>query len=499
MRFPFWNRAADASRKIKANFDAAKARRRLAGWNPSTSSMRKMMETDGAKMRARARDVVRNNPYAASARDSFVSNLIGAGIKPSAKVADPSVRKALQETWLDWTDEADADGLCDFYGMQAQIASALFEAGECFVRFRARLPGDTETVPLQLQILESDMLDMSHSGRAGNGNPIFNGVEFDLIGRRIAYHFWVSHPGESSSDDLRRGDALGKIRVPASEVIHVANRQRPGQVRGVPIVAPAIVKLWLLDQYDDAELDRKKTAAMYAGFITSPQADELIVDLDEAADDGVVSLEPGTMQVLKPGEDMRWSSPAEVGGSYEAFQYRTLLAVFSAMGVPYTLGTGDLKRANYSSLRGAIVEYRRRLEQYQHNVMVFQFCRPVWRRWLRDGVVSGDLNIPGFARDPVAMSRVKWIPPRFEWVDPLKDIKAEREAVDAGFKSRSDVIESMGDDPEEVDARIADDKMRSDELGLSFGADASPVSADTVLAPNNDGADAPDDAASQAA
>jgi capsid protein len=30
------------------------------------------------------------------------------------------------------------------------------------------------------------------------------------------------------------------------------------------------VKLFLLDQYDDAELDRKKVAAMYAMFVTSP-------------------------------------------------------------------------------------------------------------------------------------------------------------------------------------------------------------------------------------
>jgi capsid protein len=97
---------------------------------------------------------------------------------------------------------------------------------------------------------------------------------------------------------------------------------------------------------------------------------------DGSLGEGVVALEPGTMQTLLPGEEITFSSPADVGGGYEAFQYRNLLACFSAMGVPYTLGTGDLKRSNYSSLRGAIVEYRRRLEQLQHGVMVFQFCRP---------------------------------------------------------------------------------------------------------------------------
>lgn len=503
MRFPFWKSSAEKQRGIKANYDAAKARRRLAGWNPSTASARKIIEADGAKMRARARDLVRNNPYAASARDSFVANLIGAGIKPSSKIGEPDVRAAIHQTWLDWTDEADADGMYDFYGLQGQIASALFEAGECFVRFRARRTEDVDTVPLQLQLLESDMLDMSHTEISASGNPIFNGVEFDLIGRRMAYHFWVAHPGEATVDDLMRGNARGKVRVPASEVLHIANMTRPGQVRGVPIVAPAIVKLWLLDQYDDAELDRKKTAAMYAGFITSPEADDVIEDDDEAADDGIVTLEPATMQVLKPGEEITFSTPAEVGGSYEAFQYRNLLSAFAAMGVPYAFGTGDLKRANYSSLRGAIVEYRRRLEQYQFKVIVFQFCRPVWARWLADGVVSGALNVPGFAADRVRLSRVKWIPPRFEWVDPLKDIKAEREAVDAGFKSRSDVVEGMGEDPEDNDARIRADKDREARLQLRFNSDAAPVSADTLLNPSQDGnGDTPadgQDAADQAA
>ena len=62
---------------------------------------------------------------------------------------------------------------------------------------------------------------------------------------------------------------------------------------------------------------------------------------------------------------------------------------------------------------------------------------------------------------------VKWIPPKWDWVDPLKDRKAEIEAIEAGLKSRSDVIESEGYDAEEVDRRIAADHAREEELGLS--------------------------------
>jgi phage terminase large subunit GpA-like protein len=107
------------------------------------------------------------------------------------------------------------------------------------------------------------------------------------------------------------------VRVPAEEVLHIYRPIDAGQIRGLPHVAPAMVRLFLLDQYDDAELDRKKkTAAMFAGFITKtapedPMMGEGAADLDGAS---IASLEPGTMQVLLPGEDVRFSSPADVGG-----------------------------------------------------------------------------------------------------------------------------------------------------------------------------------------
>jgi capsid protein len=143
------------------------------------------------------------------------------------------------------------------------------------------------------------------------------------------------------------------------------------------------------------------------------------------------------------------------------------------VGVPYTNVTGDLRQANYSSLREGKLEFRRRIEQFQHGTLVFQLCRRVWQRWIRDAVLSGALGIPGFAENPASYLAVKWIPPKWDWVDPLKDRKAEIEAIEAGLKSRSDVIESEGYDAEEVDRRIAADRAREEELGLKFGRPAT--------------------------
>jgi capsid protein len=90
-------------------------------------------------------------------------------------------------------------------------------------------------------------------------------------------------------------------------------------------------------------------------------------------------------------------------------------------------------------------------------------------------VLAGALDLPGFASDPAPYLAVKWIPPKWDWVDPLKDRKAEIEAIEAGLKSRSDVIESEGYDAEEVDRRIAADHAREEELSLRFGRPARPA------------------------
>lgn len=465
--------AGGKTKTIRNSFDAGRTQRRLKSWQPTSYTVNTILTSSGRLLRNRARDALRNNAYAVAACDSFVANLIGTGIKPSSLLSDqPDLREQMMQLWLDWTDECDADGLADFYGLQTIVARALFEAGECFIRYRARKVEDGFLVPLQIQLLESDMCPYEWNMQAPNGNWIMNGIELDYLGRRAAYWFYPVHPGDVPIEVSVT--SMQPVRIPASEVLHIFKCTRPGQMRGVPLVTPALVRLYFLDLYDDAELDRKRIAAMFAGFITSPVPEEIVPKLESETTESdkisVAALEPGTMQELNPGEDIRFSEPADVGGSYEAYQYRQQLALFGALGIPYSLCTSDLRRANYSSLRGSIVEYRRKLEQFQHNVFVFQMCTPIWRRWMDTAVLAQALPIEpsSYLLQKVTYQEAKWIPQRNDWVDPLKDRQAEKLAVDAGFKSRSDVIEAEGYDPEETDKRIAADQERAKRLDLVF-------------------------------
>lgn len=453
-------------------FDAGKNNRRLRSISTATQAINATIRKYGASTLARSRYLVRNNPYAAAAREAFVSAFVGSGIKPSWLTTDAALREELQVAWLDWTDESDADGLTDFYGMQGIIGGEMFEAGEVFVRFRPRRPEDDLSVPLQLQILPSEMLEVSYNEVLQFGR-IECGIEFDGIGRRVAYHFLRQHPG---SDHAAFAGFVGeRVRVPASEVMHLFKPFEAGQIRGVPHTVSAIAKLAVMDAYDDAELERKRTAALFAGFVTKPAPDDdPLGDDDSMFQDNGIALEPGAMVDLLPGEDVKFADPADVGGSYEQFQYRSLLAIAAGFGVPYAAMTGDLRQTSYGSIRAGLIEFRRRIEAMQHAVMVHQLCRAVAHRWLDEAVVSGAVPI-----DPAEylnrrreLRRIKWITPRWDWIDPLKDRQAEKLAVDAGFKSLSDVIEAEGYDPEETFARIAADQRRAEELGISFGDNA---------------------------
>ena len=180
--------------------------------------------------------------------------------------------------------------------------------------------------------------------------------------------------------------------------------------------------VWNLDQYDDAELVRKKTAAMFAGFITRQSPEDQLLGEGEADELGVAmaGLEPGTLQVLEPGEDVKFSDPADVGGSYAEFLRVQFRAVAVAMGITYEQLTGDLSGVNYSSIRAGLLEFRRRCEAIQHGVIVHQMCRPIWRAWMDAAVLSGALAAPGYAKNrqaAKAWQTAKWIPQGWQWVD----------------------------------------------------------------------------------
>jgi len=459
--------------RVSSDYEAAGSGRRLGSWGTSAAGPNTAIWGNLSALRSRSRQLTRNNPLAENGLESLVSNLVGTGITPRFGIEDDKLRNEIQQLWADWTEEADSAGTSDFYGLQSQVARALVNAGEVLVRFRMRRAQDGLSVPLQLQVLEADHLDHTYESVAPNGMPIRMGIEWNKIGQRLAYHLYKDHPGES----FLFSSATDRVRVPASEIMHIFRPLRPGQARGRPWLSSIIVKLYEFDKYDDAELVRKQAAAMFGGFITEPVGEDTgysplgqKTDSD-SADRDVVALEPGTFPTLPPGMGVQFSTPADVGGNYEAWVKQQLREIAAGIGCTYEQLTGDLTGVNYSSIRAGLLDFRRRCEALQWHIIIFQFCQPVVRRWLDIGVASGVIQIPGYAGNRRKYQRVDWRPQGWKWVDPLKDGLAAQLAVRCGFTSRSAIVAEQGYDAENIDEQQSDDNTRADNLGLIHDSD----------------------------
>ena len=458
--------------KASANtggFEGASYARRLKGFVATRQHINALMASAGPTLTSRARYLVRNGGYAFNAVNSWGSAIAGFGIKPVLHLENSRLKEQIHNVWKHWTDEADADGLTDLYGLQRRGARESFIAGEVFFRIRRRYPEDGLTVPLQLQMLPSEMLPFEKSEVLSNGRIVRQGVEFNQIGQRTAYSFYRNHPGDSSVIGSNNQAIL--TSVPASEVLHVYDPIDGMQIRGTTMFAPAIVKLFMLDLYNDAELSRKNVAALFAAFITPP-FDEANSSLEEGVidDEGIYPLEPGQIRKLKPGEGVQFSSPADVGGTYEAFQYRTLLEIAAALGLPYSCLTGDVLRANYSNVRASLVEFKRKVEAFQNSVMIYQFCRPIWRAFFEAAIMSGaiDVSISDYRKNKGTFLNVEWMTPHIDWVDPLKDGQADILMMKNGLKPREMIAAERGYNIEEIDAMYAKDQARQAALGLRF-------------------------------
>jgi hypothetical protein len=198
-------------------FEAGLANRRLKGFQPSRAHLNTLIAAAGPDITARARWLVRNNGYAANAIESWAGNVVGAGIKPSSLIKEAKLKPRVQELWLDWTDEADAEGFTDLYGLQRRAAS----------------------------------------------RGVHNGG--------------------------------GVLPFPAEPLDTAEGR--------------------------------------------------------DANDERTIDLQPGQITMLEPGEEVQTSAPADSGQTYEPFQYRTLLRVSAALGVPYAYLSNDMLKANYSNSR----------------------------------------------------------------------------------------------------------------------------------------------------
>lgn len=441
-------------------YEAASVGRRTQNWNRSMGDANTVNDYASlARLREIARDLVRNNPYAESALATIGDHTVGWGIlaKPMRK------NDALADLWKQWaeTTACDADGRHDFYGLQKMVMAAVVESGEVLVRRRVRRPSDGLPIPLQLQVLEADMLDASRTMMLPNGGQIVQGVEFDAIGNRVAYWLFPRHPGAILQPF---GMLFPASRpVPASEILHIFKGKRPGQVRGPSWFAPVIVRLKEFDEYEDATLMKQKIAACLA--IITTDVDGTAPGLgttDDSTTPGLDGLEPGGVLNLPPGRSVEVVRPPNVQ-DYGPYCNVTLRSIAAGLGVTYEDLTGDYTGLPFSAARMSRLRHWARVEDWRWRMLIPQFCDQAWAWAMQLAFLNGSID------DPSAAAR--WTPPPMPMLDPDREGTAYQRLVRNGFETFSEVARERGYDPDELLAEIAADNKKMDDLGITLDSD----------------------------
>ena len=473
-------RATKRKVEVAAKYDAAGTGRRIRGWTPPNSGPQ--AATQGLELlRSRALDSTRNDWAAESSVQKWTTTLVGVGITPRFK------NEADSKAFEAFSPAADADGVLDYHGLVALGVRTWLDGGEAFVRRRDRSLSSPLPAPVQFQLLEGHFLpvfDTDDWRGLPADHTIRQGIERNRWGRRTAYWFYGEHPGDKPAS--RKPDSRELIRVPASEVSHLFEPKRPGQLRGVTSLASVLVRLRAALNFEDAVLDRQLLANLFTMFITREMPGKLEdIEFDPVTGlplfygkDGqpIAGLEPGISQTLNPGEDVKFTNPPEAGTTFSDYMRTTHMGTAAGMSMPYEFLSGDIKDISDRTLRVVVNEFRRLAEQRQWQQVIPMLCRPMIRWWAEARLLAGDLPMTRFED----CSNPEQQPHAWPHIHPTQDIEGQILSITNKLESASNIISKRGDDPRKIAESIKQDK----ELGLVADKPPAPAAAAPAAKPD---------------
>jgi lambda family phage portal protein len=458
---------------MSAHYRGASTSRLFYDWAAGILSSDSEVRGNLTILRARARQLARDNPYITAFLNDVADNVIGArGIILQPRVTnsagEPVKRTnwSIQDAWNEWAmpENASIDGMDSWVDLQRQHIQAIARDGESIIRRRA---GADNAFGFALQLLDPDLLDETYDRAPdADGVEIRMGVEVNADGKPLAYHLFTRHPSELYR--RRTPEADRRVRVPADEIIHDFVRLRPGQTRGVTWLAPVLTSVKMLDGYEEAELVAARLQAAQMGAIVNKSPDAYIPPKPgEESQPVVLPAEPGSLFELRPGQEIQMFDPKHPSMAFEAFTKTVLRAISRGLGVAYHSLTGDLREANYSSLRAGLLPERDHWRGLQ--VWLSTRChRRVFRWWIPAALASGMLQVD--RRIPGELYPHAWKGRGWPWVDPLKDLQSSEMEIMLGLNSRQRLHGERGTNYEDV----VDELAYEAQYAAGEGVDVAP-------------------------
>ncbi|MDP4300349.1 phage portal protein [Leptothrix discophora] len=464
--------SAGAVIRQQRSFLAALTTPDVASWSADAEHINVDTASGLATTRARSRAAARNDGTARRFLGMVHSNVLGPwGVRYQSRVRTgggalkSGVNDRLEAAWATWGRA----GVCEVTArhgwrtVQRLVLRHVAVDGEVLVRFLSgRGPHR-----LQLQIIRADAIAISLNMDLPGGRRIRQGIELDADGRVLAWHLrtvqLVDLHGESSA-----GYPAGLTRLPADEAIHLMLPEEADQLRGVPWMATALKKLHQVDDFAQSGLNKARQSARRGGwFEVAPDAPMPPPMQDGTDEDGTAfaTVQDGDWETLPAGLKATPFENEYPNIEYGAFVRDCLRQVASALGTAYITLGNDLSDVNYSSGQLGLEGERTFWAELQQ-WFIESFVQPVHRRWLSHALLAvPELVTLPFDRLDLYAQTARWQPHRWQPLDPLKTIEAQRARIEARLTSPQRVIAEAGDDPDEVLAELIEWQAKTEPLG----------------------------------
>ncbi len=452
---------------LKRSYNASKIGRLTNDWTTATTSANREVRGDIKVLRARARQLERDNDYVRRFFKLLENNVLGAtgiGLQCKARdlngVLDVFANRAIEREWKEWSrpENCTVAGNQSWLDVQRLVLRSMARDGAVLIR---KVRNWDNRYRFAIQVVEIDHLDSDYNQTLPNGNIIRMGIECDKWGKAVAYHILNGHEG----DEFGMNRPTRRERIPADEIMLVTQTERPHQVLGVPWLASSMSSLSMLHGYMEAETVSARVSAAKCGFFTKQDTGEGYQGEVDASGNTITTAEPGTFEELPVGVDFKAFDPQHPNSAFGDFVKSCLRSISAGLGVSYNSLANDLEGVNYSSIRAGLLEEREEWKTTQ-GWFIQHVMDPIYREWLRYSLLGNALNLP--ASKEVKFQMVEWKARRWQWVDPLKDVQANVIAVENGFKSRRSIVSESGGDFETTIEEIAQDNQLAEQKGVEL-------------------------------
>lgn len=456
-----------ASPKALARYAGGQHSRIVQGWFAALDDVNAELRCTLPELRARSRQLCRDNGEAAGLLLDFESDIVGAqgarlqyrAVRPRGEPID-RLNNRIESEFAKWAhrDYCTLAGYESFPALQRMVMRSVIMDGE-FLALRVRDPD--RPWGYTLQPLDPDQLDESENRTGYEGvNAIVMGVEINGDGRPVAYHVWDRHPSLPGRK---------KERISATNIRHVFKRVRPGQVRGIPWFSPALVTWKLGDRYTEAELYQSLLAAAQGGFFEQQDGAGYETPTDENGNPIplVMEAEPGSARALPPGVTFKPWEPKHPTANFTGFMKTIKRVIARAFGRSYASLTGDLSDVNFSSMRTDRVREMAQSRMHQHDILIEQFCAPTFADWVQMASLVGALGAVTVPTADLA-AYATWMCTGWAWIDPVKDATAAQMELGMGITSPQRICAEKGRDFYEIVDELAEAKRYAQAKGVNL-------------------------------